>query len=596
MAVLYLDGKRLKRIISASFAWLHHNKEELNAINVFPVPDADTGNNMAHTLKSIHHTINAKSIDDHLPTVAEHMSKAALTGARGNSGVILSQIFKGFAEAVDGRKRLNSFDIVCALKKAYEKAYSALSDPREGTILTVVRESVEAVFENAREEKDIVKIIANLFDEANKSLERTTEQLSQLKDAGTVDAGAKGFVYMLEGILKLIKGEKLPESVLEHSVSEAHPSDTIENHFGYCVEFLINACSLDTNLIKNALTAFGDSLIVAGEKNIVKVHIHTMHPGRAIEKGLEFGILSDVKIENMDSQHEQRNAAKTKTKTVKIVTDSTCDLPRELIEEYGISVIPLNVNFEGKSYQDGVDLFPGTFYRMLSKAVSHPATSQPSPESFMRVYKKLTADGSDVLSIHISEKMSGTASSAKIAKRELNNNSIYIVDSGFVSIGLALIARECAILAKKGKGIDEIIALADEMKKKMKVYFAVDTLEFLKKGGRIGRASALIGGLFNIKPVLTVENGMVHPFSKEVGTDRQFESLKVIVEDEFKKNKYNELLIGFAYAGSEELLSKFIKVVGENVKPGNALVVEIGPVVGAHSGPGAVAVALCPMN
>ena len=279
------------------------NEQELNDINVFPVPDGDTGTNMGATLKSIVESISDKGLDDHLPHVAANVANAALMGARGNSGVILSQIFKGFSEGIGDKKKLNALDIAYALKKAYEKAYDSIANPIEGTILTVVREGVDAAYEKAKKEADIIIMIETLLKESKRSLENTPDLLPILKESGVVDAGAMGFVHIIEGIYMLLKGKSLPEPDLHFdnkSIKAMSKINVSENFYGYCNEFFIHGKNIDSKKLKNKLSTMGDSIVTGEAADVIKIHIHSKHPGKIIEECLKYGILTDIKVENMD--------------------------------------------------------------------------------------------------------------------------------------------------------------------------------------------------------------------------------------------------------------------------------------------------------
>ncbi len=326
MAVLYLDGKRLKRLILASAKWLLANEKELNDINVYPVPDGDTGTNMGATLKSIVQSISDSDLGDHLPHVANKAANAALMGARGNSGVILSQIFKGFSEGINNKRKLNGLDIAYSLKKAYEKAYSSIADPVEGTILTVVREGVDAAYKKAKKEADIILIMETLLSESKRSLENTPNLLPVLKEAGVVDAGAMGFVYLIEGIYMLLKGHSLPEIDIDSKgMKKKEPAlkqDSVINSFyGYCNEFFLHGKKINAEKIKKKLLTLGDSLVIGEADDLLKIHIHSKAPHKIMEECLKYGILTDIKVENMDKQHAERGetapAGKKKGKTKK---------------------------------------------------------------------------------------------------------------------------------------------------------------------------------------------------------------------------------------------------------------------------------------
>ncbi|MBU1078138.1 MAG: DegV family protein [Spirochaetes bacterium] len=279
---------------------------------------------------------------------------------------------------------------------------------------------------------------------------------------------------------------------------------------------------------------------------------------------------------------------------IKILTDSTSDLHPDVKQKYNIHVIPLNINFGDDTFKDGVTLVPDAFYRMLKDNPVHPTTSQPSPEDFKKKYQELLKDGSDVISIHVSSKLSGTTQSAAIAKNELQSDRIHIIDSGFASSPLGLMAIECSRAVGKGRDVPYILEMVEKLKKDMQIYFIVDTLEYLQKGGRIGKAAALIGGLLNIKPILTIKDGMVSPFEKVRGIEKVFDKLSRLFEDYRKKNSKTEIALGFAYAADRKQLEKLSNKIDDVYEYNSAFISEIGPVVGTHAGPGALAISFYP--
>lgn len=276
-------------------------------------------------------------------------------------------------------------------------------------------------------------------------------------------------------------------------------------------------------------------------------------------------------------------------KTIKIVTDSTSDLTGEMYSRYNISVVPLNVHFGDENYKDKVDLIPEKFYSLLQTNPHHPKTSQPAPADFKKVYADLLKDGNEIISLHISSKMSGTVQSAELAKKELGSEDIHIVDSELVSLPLGLLAIECAKARDKGQSVGEILSFVARLKKEIKIYFIVDTLEYLQKGGRIGKAQAIIGGLLNIKPVLTVSDGIVAPFEKIRGSHKVLERLSGLFSDYLNGRNPVLVTLGFAHAAHSALLDQLKSSIDRYYNTAQAIVSDIGPVVGTHAGPGTLA-------
>ncbi len=311
MEINIMDGDLMKKALKGAAGLLEKNKEEVDSLNVFPVPDGDTGTNMSLTIKS---ALNQGLLekDNNASKVALTASQGSLMGARGNSGVILSQLFRGFANGLKNNEKINVKLLAEALKEASDTAYKAVMKPTEGTILTVARECGEFAMSIWMENEDILSFLKRVVDHGNAALERTPEMLPVLKQAGVVDAGGKGFMYVLIGAYNALAGieeyedqhtEKLKVSDLE--ISHRKPIDSDDIKYGYCTEFMINTKYDDLDTLKEDLSRMGDSLLVVGGEDLIKIHIHTNDPGIVIQKGISLGSLNDIKIDNMRYQHEE---------------------------------------------------------------------------------------------------------------------------------------------------------------------------------------------------------------------------------------------------------------------------------------------------
>ena len=270
---------------------------------------------------------------------------------------------------------------------------------------------------------------------------------------------------------------------------------------------------------------------------------------------------------------------------VAIVTDSTADLPAQLVKARGITIVPLTLNFEGRSLLDGVDIKPSEFYRKLPNATTHPTTSQPSAGRFAEAYQELLADHADVVSIHISEKLSGTYASAVQGAEMTDPKRVHVIDSQLVSMSLGLVTMAAAEIASRGANADAIVQKVTEMREQVQTYFSVATLEFLRRGGRIGRASALLGSVLQVKPVLCIRDGLVTPLERVRTFDR---ALNRIVEltREVDRGKGLCVIVGHGDAEADaERVARELEPVAETL-----MIQPLGPVVGAHAGPGVVGV------
>ncbi len=305
------DGQALRDIFAAATTWLEKSVPDIDALNVFPVPDGDTGTNMLLTMRSA--VEEAYRAPDHSASaVSAAMAKGALMGARGNSGVILSQIFRGLAQGLEKKDIFTSRDFADAFLQASKTAYKGLSNPVEGTILTVIREAAEAGEEKAKGNGDnLISLIETIVEAANSSLSNTPNLLPVLKDAGVVDAGGQGLYTIMEGALKYLKGEgeqmqfRKPQIVTSNaSRGQVAVTRTKEVPFGYCTEFLIKGQGIDPEKLRERLKKKGESLIVVGDKANVRVHIHTLDPGNILHYATDLGTLHQVSIRNMDEQHQ----------------------------------------------------------------------------------------------------------------------------------------------------------------------------------------------------------------------------------------------------------------------------------------------------
>jgi len=303
LELLNIDGQLLYRMMISAANCLENNKNAVNALNVFPVPDGDTGTNMSMTMASAIkevQKIKKQTVED----VAEAAANGSLMGARGNSGVILSQILRGFSRGVKGKDTLNARSLASALKEGSNTAYKAIMKPTEGTILTIAREAADKAVELSKNISDIGILMDKVFEHVEYVLSKTPDMLPVLKKAGVVDAGGKGLVYIYKGMIEAIKGNDISAKEQPQSENIANKVfDEEEITFGYCTEFIIKNSNADIDSFRELLSSKGDSLIVVGGAGIIKVHIHTNDPGEIISDALKIGELSKIKIDNMREQH-----------------------------------------------------------------------------------------------------------------------------------------------------------------------------------------------------------------------------------------------------------------------------------------------------
>lgn len=315
------DGRDLRGMFSAATRWLERNAQSINTLNVFPVPDGDTGTNMLLTMRAAMEEAGSCP-DGGAAAIAQAMARGSLMGARGNSGVILSQIFRGLAKGLDGKHSFNGNDLAAALVESSIFAYKGMSKPVEGTILTVIREVAEAALtESASRNGDLLAIMEAIVDEARASVARTPTLLPVLRQAGVVDAGGQGLYVVLEGALHYLRGE-LEEAEIAPVEVAAGISQGLaeEGRYGYCTEFLLQGKDLDLEAVRDKLITIGESVLVVGDESTVRAHLHTFDPGAALSYATSLGTLQQVKVENMDEQHRDFIVAQPQPSSAAIST------------------------------------------------------------------------------------------------------------------------------------------------------------------------------------------------------------------------------------------------------------------------------------
>ncbi len=302
-----LTGTDLKKMLIAGARVLKNNRDIINVLNTFPVPDGDTGTNMDLTMRSALAELE-KVTEDSVSSMAGALSLGSLLGARGNSGVILSQLFRGFARALEGKRVVNGREFANAMQEGVNTAYKAVMKPVEGTILTVARESAKTAAGCAAREMPFPALMQEVFDHAALILEKTPDMLPVLKEAGVVDAGGKGLMHIYEGFLLYLRGEDIPEEDTLPDEAPLKPQEHFSSEdilFAYCTELMIRGQFLNPDTVRDMIAGFGDSVLAVGDEKIVKIHIHTNNPGQVLDKCLLHGSLHNIKIDNMKEQHAE---------------------------------------------------------------------------------------------------------------------------------------------------------------------------------------------------------------------------------------------------------------------------------------------------
>ncbi len=389
MEHMTIDAKLLCNMFLHGTYELNKNKDIVDALNVFPVPDGDTGTNMSLTMNSAVDKLKSTQVKT-VEEVAKMVSKGSLMGARGNSGVILSQIFRGFAKGCKGKETLNSLELCLAFKEAADTAYSAVLKPVEGTILTVIRKIAEKANDYIEEEVPIDELLKVLITRGEETLESTPDYLDVLKQAGVVDAGGKGLLCIIEGFYKGFMGEAIPKETSAETEGNAPAQSfmaTEDIKFTYCTEFIIEGKNIKGETLKETIFNLGDSMVFVQDEDLVKVHVHTNNPGVALEEALKWGELKKVKIENMRDQHHHIIDNSMEGSVVSESVEATKASSEKAVEqvehdsEYGFIAVSMGDGFTEVFNDLGIH-----------GVITGGQTMNPSTEDFLKEIDKCPSD------------------------------------------------------------------------------------------------------------------------------------------------------------------------------------------------------------
>ncbi len=588
MDITFLSGETLYKAFISGTMEVKRNKNKLNRMNVFPIPDGDTGSNLLYTMESI---ITETKHQESMKKTLDSMAKAALGGARGNSGIIFAQFLHGINEEFKDFENCTIKSFAETLKKAVPYAYNAILNPIEGTMITVIREWVEAIYHLKDVRITFEEMITQALDAARKALENTPNQLSTLKKASVVDSGGNGFVLFLEGMVNFLQRkevEQLPEYE-EEAVTEENFVLTEQLQYRYCTEAFLTNITTDSSKIKQAIKGLGDSLIVAGSKENMRVHIHTNEPDKLFSILRGHGSILQQKVDDMKKQFQ---TAHQRLHKIALLTDSIADLPDTLIDQYQIHVIPLNLMLEGSSYLDKVTIKPDCFYSLLDQLNEYPTSSQPTQAYIDNLFSFLSSHYDSIIAMIVSKEMSGTFQVVKKASEKLIKDGypIAVIDTKQNSGAEGLLVLHAAKALEQGKGHEEIVNLIEYTLQKTKIYVSINTFKYMVKGGRVSKAIGILGKLLNIKPIISIdENGKGIAFGKAFSSKSNIKKILQLVTEDHQENRIKSYCVVHAHAPQRATL------IGDQLTGllGKApdYITEISPIVGLNAGKGAVAVA-----
>lgn len=587
--VRFLDGERLRNAFVAGTMALERRREHLNRINVFPVPDGDTGDNMVSTCRSIaERSVASKSIS----VTVSSMAEAAFDGARGNSGIIFCQYIHGFARALERHTAADAKVFARGLHAAVPFAEEALHKPVEGTILTVMRDWSREVLNLSETVDDFAVLLPASLEAAKRSLRDTPRRLDLLARRNVVDAGAQGFVDFLEGIVDFIeKGDLRRVLVQRPPLPSEEPSEHLHEGlppYRYCTEVVLQGEGLSGHSLGEELSAYGDSVVVGGGDTKYRVHLHTNAPAELFERLSTRGSLGAQKVDDMRRQVE---AGTRRISPIALVTDSCCDLPQELLDRHQIHMLPLKLSCGGSDYLDKITISPERVYKILRETKSRISTAQPGFGDLVKRYSFLNTHYESIISIHLSAALSGAWSASRKAAESVNGEKIRVIDSKTICAAQGLLVLKAAEAIAEGRSAEEIVRIIERTIPRTRLFASLHTLKYLVRGGRVSPMKGFVASLLNLVPIISVDSEgkafhSAKPASEAANRKKILETFESLVE---RSGLWKYAVVhADAPDKAEELASDLARICGADPE----YLMEISPVIGINAGPDSVGFAM----
>jgi uncharacterized protein len=459
----------------------------------------------------------------------------------------------------------------------------------------VIKDWANYIYDNRNIITDFIQLFISSVDVLNRSLVATKSKLAVLRKANVVDAGARGFVFFVEGIIDFITNRNLKdlihvkaETALFEKIEETIPEKV---EFRYCTEALIKNSSLDNKSMLNILERYGNSIVVAGSDKMRRLHLHTNYPAGLFSELRTSGTLAFQKADDMIRQSQVVYNRKWK---IALVTDSTCDLSQELLDDYQINMLPININFGENHYLDKVTIQPEQFYTLLKENKDYPKSSQVNEKSFINLYSHLASHYDSIISIHLSEKLSGTFNSSQKAARAISkefNKPITVINSKNLSGALGLVVLRAARAIESGYSHDQVVNMAQNWTNNLKIFVSVRSIKYLVRGGRVSAVRGLIARILNINPIVSIdESGKAIVFDKSFNQRANMDKVMgYITKISQEKKIWNYIVL---HANNNEAAKWYSEKMEKLINKKPVSVVNISPIVGANAGIGAASVAL----
>ena len=574
-----ISGKDLYGSLTFGFYHLRENMQKINNINVFPVADGDTGSNITHTLNSIlSNTDGSGSVAD----ISNNFARAALIGARGNSGMIIAQFFHGFSLIAKEFEELTVNAFIDSVKAAVTEAYNAVETPMEGTILTVMRSWANQLSQAEGSNIPIPIQLRRALRAARKAEKDTTNQMELLRQLGVVDAGAKAFVSILEGVDQYILNPARVFSetdLLVHVAQESMESSYAHENgrYRYCTEALLHISEGEEQRVKEAVMGLGDSLVIGSYEDQMKVHLHTDDPALMFER------------QKVDDMHMQQRAVSSRISNTVIVTDSSADIPQEVVDELRIYRIPQIIQIGETSYFDRITISSPLLLKIMDNRSQKISSSMPSIGEIQRHLEFLTQHYEHIVVLSVSSQLSGTYNAYRVAAKALQEKGadISIIDTKLNASAQGPVAREAALAVAGGEQGDTLLPSIRETAERTTILVSVQSLEMMVAGGRIPKKLGSLLLKLNLKPVVGLSKeggGAFHGIRLS-----RAGSISALVGRFMKVYRESGIqAYGLSYIGNAGLAASVSQIVKQETGIKPMFVEQASPVIALHAGKGSI--------
>ncbi len=580
----YLNGKDLYQMFNYGTNFVIQERKLLNDINVFPVPDGDTGNNLVHTMQTIS---RESEVSDSFAKTLDSISDSALIGARGNSGIIFAQFVNGLRMTAINKDKVSINEFTEMALNSVKYIYSSLSSPVEGTMLSVIKDWAEGLKNILTKVKSIQDYFKLAFKKAELSLERTKEQLAVLKKNNVVDSGALGFVLFLKGINSYFNEEEIEQLDFEElNIDYTHDFDE-KVSYRYCTEGLVEYKDVSETEIKSALKDLGDSLVVVMGTHMFRVHIHTDKPELVFKRITVFGKIISQKVDDMI----QDIAFKKSKKDTVIVTDSIADIDREYLLENDVAILPINITINDVTYYDKLTINNEILFDMIETGEEYPTTSTPTIKYINDLFSKLLLNYKNIVVILVADKLSATYKAVKIETDKLvdKGKNIFVIDSYNNSVSQGLLVKKAVEMLDEGLAVEELVSEIEKIKTKTEILVCLETFKYATMSGRLPKAIGKIGMFFKIRPIMTLsETGKGSAFGFALSQKGITKKIVNYVKKDLEKNEIDSYAL--IHCLNPKLLEEYKQIFTDLIGKEPEYVSVVSSATAIHSGKGSVAI------